>query len=83
MKWNEARLPIPLRTLQRQLDKSACTLWRWRKAGLLRTVNLSGKLYVTADALDEFLRRLEAGEFAKPPVTPSTPRLEQKDGGHR
>lgn len=65
-----ARLPIPISALQRQLNKSACTLWRWRKAGWLKTVNIAGKVYVTPDALGEFLRRLEAGEFSRAPVTP-------------
>ena len=65
-------LPIPIGAVQRQVNKSACTLWRWRKDGWLKTVNIAGKLYVRQDALAEFLHRLEAGEFSKKPIVPST-----------
>ena len=63
-------LPIPLGNVQRRLNKSPCTLWRWRKAGWLRTVNIAGKIYVTPEALAEFVARLEAGEFSMKPSTP-------------
>jgi len=43
---------------------TACTAWRWRRAGMLRTVNVSGRVYVTQQAIADFTRRAEAGEFA-------------------
>jgi len=49
---------------------SRSTGWRWVKAGLLRTVNIYGRSYVTREARDEFLARVEKGEFAQEPVTP-------------
>ena len=49
---------------------SRSTGWRWVKGGVLRTVNIYGKPYVTTKARDEFLARVEAGEFAQEPVTP-------------
>jgi len=46
------------------------TAWRWRKAGWLSTVNIAGRPYLTGEAVAEFLRRVEAGEFAKEHVVP-------------
>jgi hypothetical protein len=47
------------------------TAWRWRKAGWLSTVNISGRQYLTGEAIATFLRRAEAGEFAKEHKTPN------------
>jgi hypothetical protein len=41
------------------------TAWRWRRAGWLATVNICGRQYRTGEAIADFLRRAEAGEFAK------------------
>jgi len=41
------------------------TAWRWRRAGWLSTVNISGRQYLTGVAIADFLRRADAGEFAK------------------
>lgn len=49
----------------RSLDRNAITGWRWRKAGMIQTVNICGRQYVTAEAVAEFKRRAMAGEFAK------------------
>jgi hypothetical protein len=46
------------------------TAWRWRKLGWLKTVNISGRVYITEDALEDFTRRAAAGEFAKKHVAP-------------
>lgn len=48
-----------------QAGISAPTAWRWRKAGLLRTVNIYGRQYLTREGIEEFTRRATAGEFAK------------------
>jgi hypothetical protein len=53
-----------------QVGISATTAWRWRRAGLLKTVNIYGRAYVTRQAREEFLTRAESGEFAQEPVTP-------------
>lgn len=50
---------------------SPVTLWRWREKGWLQTVNLAGRQYVTAEAISDFKRRAEAGEFAKEHKTPN------------
>lgn len=52
---------------------SPVTLWRWRQHGWLKTINISGKPYVTAEGLADFKRRAEAGEFAKVAVVPVPP----------
>jgi hypothetical protein len=46
------------------------TGWRWRKRGMLSPVNIYGRLYMTDDAIAEFHRRAEAGEFAKKSFVP-------------
>lgn len=76
-----ARLPLPLKELQRQLQRSSVTMWRWRKLGWLETVNLAGKVYIMPEALDKFMCRLRAGDFAKDAITPSTSRGTSKPTG--
>ena len=56
----------------RSLDKfmeqsglSATTLWRWRKAGMLNTVNIYGRQYGLRSEIARFNERAAAGEFAK------------------
>ncbi|MBI2926407.1 MAG: hypothetical protein HYY24_11990 [Verrucomicrobia bacterium] len=44
------------------------TLWRWRRRGWVRVVNISGKCYVDLNSLTEFDRRAAAGEFARKPA---------------
>ncbi len=44
------------------------TGWRWRRRGWITTVNLAGRQYVSAEAIAEFERRADAGEFAKVPA---------------
>ena len=61
---NQPSLPIPLTTLQRNGVPSKTTLWRWRRKGWLRTVNISGRAYVTPEAISEFNDRASQGEFA-------------------
>ncbi len=41
------------------------TLWRWRRDGLLKTINIRGRHYVTAEAAADFKQRALAGQFAK------------------
>jgi hypothetical protein len=56
--------PISLGKFLDITGTSAVTAWRWERRGWLRTVRIAGRKYVTAEALREFNRRLEAGEFA-------------------
>jgi len=41
------------------------TGWRWRKRGVLQTVNVYGRLYVTEETIREFHQKAVAGAFAK------------------
>jgi hypothetical protein len=57
----------PLMSLSRfrkQVGVSHVTAWRWRRAGWLKAVNISGRQYVTAEAMEDFTRRSASGEFA-------------------
>lgn len=57
------------------LDKTRTTGWRWRKHGLVKTVNVFGKLYVTRDEIERFETRALAGEFYREAKTPSPRRV--------
>ena len=43
---------------------SRTTGYRWRKNGWIATVTIAGRPYVRREAIDKFLSRAEAGEFA-------------------
>ena len=47
------------------LGVTSTTGWRWRKKGLLPTVNIYGRLYLTEATIADFHRRAAAGDFAK------------------
>ncbi len=49
---------------------SAATGWRWRRDGLITTVNIYGRIYLARDVVEAFERRAAAGEFAKAHQTP-------------
>jgi len=58
------------------IDKTRTTGWRWRKAELIKTVNVFGKLYVTRDEIVRFEQRAMSGEFFKD----ATPKLRKCAG---
>lgn len=47
-----------------EIGVARITGWRWRKRKFIETVNISGRLYVTQAAIDNFERRATSGEFA-------------------
>jgi hypothetical protein len=55
----------------RSIPASTTTGWRWRKENMIRTVNIAGRVYVSSDAITEFLTRAERGEFAQEHKTPA------------
>jgi len=59
-----------------QIGVTNTTGWRWRKKGLIRTINIYGRLYLSDEAIAEFHRRANAGEFAieMKPATKATSR---------
>ena len=52
------------------IDRSLTTGWRWQRLGLIRTVNILGRLYVSRRAIAEFELRASRGEFSKTHKTP-------------
>ena len=56
---------ISLSTWLLTVGVTACTGWRWRKKGWLKTINICGRQYLTQEAIDEFTRRAAAGDFAQ------------------
>ena len=60
----DAAPPISIGRFLGVTGASPVTAWRWEKRGWLKTVRIAGRKYITAQALREFNRRLEAGEFA-------------------
>ncbi len=63
-----SQVPLSLAAFGRQLGRTQTTLWRWRKLGWLRTVNIAGRQFITPEDLREFNKRAEAGEFAREPA---------------
>jgi hypothetical protein len=56
---------ISLNSWREQVGVTACTVWRWRKKGWLKTVNICGRLYLTQEAINEFNERAQLGEFSQ------------------
>ena len=54
-----------------QVGVTPCTVWRWRKKGWLKTINIAGRQYLTQEAIGEFHRRASAGEFSQVSKAPS------------
>lgn len=52
---------------------SPTTAWRWREQGMISTVNINGRNYVTQEAIQQFEKRACAGEFAKESACPTKP----------
>lgn len=61
---------VSLTAWRAQVGVASCTAWRWRKLGWLRTVNIAGRIYLTADAIREFTERAQRGEFARLHISP-------------
>jgi len=59
-----------------QVGVTQITAWRWRRKGWLKTVNIAGRQYLTQEAIDEFHRRVVAGEFAQVHKVPSQKEVE-------
>ena len=57
--------PIALDKFIEQSGISAVTVWRYRRAGMLNTLNICGRLYLTRAEIKRFNERAASGEFAK------------------
>jgi len=67
---NQSKAIVSLNSWREQVGVTACTLWRWRKKGWLKTVNICGRLYLTQAAINEFYERAQLGEFSQEHKTP-------------
>jgi hypothetical protein len=68
----------PLTRFAREIGKTMATVWRWRKQGMLETLNVCGKIYVTDEQICRFKERAAAGEFAREPVGAARRKQEQE-----
>ena len=55
----------PFRRFLARVGKSETTGWRWRRDGIVRTINICGKLYIAEDEISRFETRAKNGEFTK------------------
>jgi hypothetical protein len=62
--------PIALDKFVEQSGLSAVTVWRYRRVGWLKTLNICGRHYLTRAEIARFNARAAAGEFAKEPARP-------------
>lgn len=62
---------LALNVFSAQTGISPITLWRMRKKGWLRTMNISGRQYLSSEAIAEFKDRAARGEFAKQHKVPA------------
>ena len=76
MKENENKLaidsepPMALDKFIQESGLSAVTVWRYRRVGWLKTLNICGRHYLTRAEIARFNARAAAGEFAKQPAKP-------------
>jgi hypothetical protein len=57
--------PIALDKFLEESGLSAVTVWRYRQAGWLHTLNICGRHYVTRAEIIRFNTRAASGEFSK------------------
>lgn len=56
---------VALKRWEEGIGVTSTTTWRWRRAGWIKTINIQGRVYVSEEAIAEFRRRAEAGDFSK------------------
>jgi hypothetical protein len=62
--------PLALDRFIEQSGLSTVTVWRYRRAGWLKTLNICGRHYLTRSEIARFNERAAAGEFAREPARP-------------
>jgi predicted site-specific integrase-resolvase len=71
----------PMMSLDKFIEQtglSAVTVWRYRKKGMLTTVNICGRHYILRAEIARFNERAAAEEFAKNPIHPRKSILPQR-----
>jgi len=56
---------MSLEKFNSQIGVTRETMFKWRKEGMLETINIYGRLYVTTEEAARFKQRALSGEFAK------------------
>ena len=74
------KLPISLDKFREIVGRSRVTIYRWEKQGLLQTYLIYNRRYVRAEIVEEFIRKAEAGAFARPGHRPRRKLVEKTDG---
>jgi hypothetical protein len=74
----DSKPPIALDKFIEQSGLSPVTVWRYRRAGWLNTLNICGRHYLTRAEIARFNARAAAGEFARQPVRPKRQTREQE-----
>ena len=64
---NDSNVPelVAFEKFLAELGRSRTTGWRWRKLGWLETLEIAGRHYITAQAVEKFIARAATGEFSK------------------
>jgi hypothetical protein len=61
----------PLTRWREEIGVTRATCWRWRCDGLINTIDIYGRQYITQEEEERFLRRAMSGEFHRAPRTPN------------
>jgi hypothetical protein len=78
--WADTEPPMALDKFIELSGLSAVTLYRFRKRGFLKTINICGRHYVARSEIARFNARAAAGEFAKQIVPPCQARRKCSSG---
>jgi hypothetical protein len=62
--------PIALSRFSEESGLSPVTIWRYRRAGWIKSLNIAGRQYITRAEIRRFNERAASGEFAKTPRRP-------------
>jgi hypothetical protein len=62
--------PMALDKFIEESGLSPVTVWRYRRAGWLQTLNICGRHYLTRSEIGRFNARAASGEFARIPAKP-------------
>ena len=73
-----AHPPLSLDRFLQESGLSPVTAWRYRRKGWLKTINICGRHYVTREAISDFNRKAQAGEFSKMPRRPGVAKLPER-----
>ncbi len=74
-----AHPPLALDKYLHESGISPVTAWRYRRKGWLQTINICGRHYVTREAVANFNRRAQAGEFSKTLRNPGLKEIASSD----